>query len=94
MTIYKCGSAESCHFGEMCKHKYDIGGCSHFEQKKPPAHWIAENQRPKSYKWICSECGQIVYDRPICAKRHTATKPLCSYKFCPYCGVKMGEVAE
>ena len=35
MTEYKCGSAESCQFGDMCKPSYDIGGCFHFKQKKP-----------------------------------------------------------
>lgn len=42
MTEYKCGSAESCEYGDMCKPKYDIGGCSHFKQKKLMARqeWI------------------------------------------------------
>ena len=94
MTEYKCGSAKQCQFGDMCKPEYDIGGCSHFKQKKPPAHWIAENPRPKSFKWICSECGSTVYDMPMCNKKNY--KKMCLYQYCPYCGVKMdlSEAAE
>ena len=91
---HKCGSAKSCEYGDMCKPKYDIGGCSHFKQKKPPAHWIEENTRPKSFKWICSECGSTVYDMPMCNKKNY--KKMCLYQYCPYCGVRMdlSEVAE
>lgn len=35
MTEYKCGSAESCKYGDMCKPKYDIGGCSHYKAEEP-----------------------------------------------------------
>ena len=50
-------------------------------------HWIAENKRPKSFMWICSECKSTVYDMPMCSKKHY--KKMCMYKYCPYCGVKM-----
>ena len=64
------------------------------KQKKPPAHWIEENTRPKSFKWICSECGSTVYDMPMCNKKNY--KKMCLYQYCPYCGVRMdlSEVAE
>ena len=63
-------------------------------RKKPPAHWIEENTRPKSFKWICSECGSTVYDMPMCNKKNY--KKMCLYQYCPYCGVRMdlSEVAE
>lgn len=35
MTEHKCGSAKSCEYGDMCKPKYDIGGCSHYKEKRP-----------------------------------------------------------
>ena len=93
MTTKWCNT---CEHADYCRGKYDeyTIGCSRYEKAKPKPHWIAENPRPKSYKWICSECGNVVYDRPICAMRHMATKPPCGYKYCPYCGVKMCEVAE
>jgi ribosomal protein L33 len=61
---------------------------------KAKPHWIAENERPKSFKWICSECGSTVYDMPMCNKKNY--KKMCLYQYCPYCGVKMdlSEVAE
>ena len=50
-------------------------------------HWIAENTRPKSFKWICSECGSTAYDMPMCSKKHY--KKMCMLQYCPHCGVKM-----
>ena len=38
MTEYKCGSAKKCMFGDMCKPLYDIGGCSHYKEYKPPTN--------------------------------------------------------
>ena len=35
MTEYKCGSAESCKYGYMCRPSYDIGGCCHYKNKEP-----------------------------------------------------------
>ena len=31
---HKCGSAEKCQFGDLCKPSYDIGGCSHYKKKE------------------------------------------------------------
>ncbi len=64
------------------------------EIAKTKPHWIAENERPKSFKWICSECGSTVYDMPMCNKKNY--KKMCLYQYCPYCGVRMdlSEVAE
>lgn len=55
--------------------------------KQKPPHWIAENSRPKSFKWKCSRCGSTVYDMPMCNKKNY--KKMCLYQYCPYCGVKM-----
>lgn len=64
------------------------------DEKVLAAHWIEENTRPKSFKWICSECGSTVYDMPMCNKKNY--KKMCLYQYCPYCGVRMdlSEVAE
>ena len=35
MTEYKCGSAESCKYGDMCKPNYNIGACSHYKAEEP-----------------------------------------------------------
>ena len=42
MTEYKCGSAKKCMFGDMCKPLYDIGGCSHYREKRPQTNeeWL------------------------------------------------------
>ena len=71
MTEHKCGSAESCQFGEMCKPNYDIGGCSHFKQKKPLTNeeWLQTASTEQLAEWIvhiadqctisheCNMCG-------------------------------------
>lgn len=56
------------------------------EEKLPP-HWIEENRRPKSYRWVCSECGSTAYDMPMCSKKRYVK--ICSLAYCPHCGVKM-----
>lgn len=56
------------------------------------AKWIRPKTTPKSYKWICSECGQYAYSVPRCAKREWENR--CEYKYCPNCGAKMDEVEE
>ena len=35
MTEYKCGSAESCKYGDMCKPNFNIGACSHYKAEEP-----------------------------------------------------------
>ena len=64
MTVYKCGSAESCQFGEMCKPKYDIGGCSHFKQKKPQTNeeWRKTCSAEEFAEWIATQCGNAVME--------------------------------
>ena len=61
------------------------------EEKLP--HWIEENKRPKSYMWVCSECGSTAYDMPMCSKKGYVK--ICSLSYCPHCGAKMiGEQQE
>lgn len=43
------------------------------------AKWKKENSRPKSYLYVCSNCGKIAY--------FSGTK--CGYNFCPNCGRDM-----
>lgn len=51
--------------------------------------WIRPKTTPKSYKWICSECGQIVYSVPRVRGEEDNYK--CEYKYCPNCGRKVEE---
>ncbi len=55
------------------------------EEKLP--HWIEENKRPKSYMWVCSECGRTAYDMPMYQKKRYVK--ICSLAYCPHCGAKM-----
>ena len=93
MTSKWCNT---CEHADYCRGKYDeyTIGCSRYKKAKPKPHWIEENTRPKSFKWICSECGSTVYDMPMCNKKNY--KKMCLYQYCPYCGVRMdlSEVAE
>ena len=72
MTEYKCFSAESCQFGDMCKPPFDIGGCSHFKPNKPMtnfenitkseeslAEWLGDlldNDVCEPSNWNCKKC--------------------------------------
>ena len=66
--------------------KYEYGG----DRLAPDAetmpvkrgHWIPENDRPRSLKFICSECKQINYSKPHGKK----AEKKCSLKYCGYCG--------
>ena len=61
--------------------------------KEKLPHWIEENKRPKSYMWVCSECGSTAYDMPMCSKKGYVK--ICSLAYCPHCGAKMvGEQEE
>lgn len=50
---------------------------------KPCGHWLKANSRPRSWVYICSECGLPAYF-PNPKHFHS-----CGYKFCPNCGVPM-----
>lgn len=51
---HKCGSAKSCEYGDMCKPKYDIGGCSHYREKRPQTNeeWLKSCNTEQLAKWI------------------------------------------
>ena len=53
------------------------------EEPEPVGHWRKANDRPRSWVYICSECGETAYF-PNPKHFHS-----CRYKFCPNCGVKM-----
>ena len=42
MTEYKCGSAKSCKYGDMCKPNFNIGACSHYKAEEPQTNekWL------------------------------------------------------
>lgn len=46
--------------------------------------WQEANNRPHSTLFVCSECGKTAY------YIHGREK-ICGYRFCPNCGVRMGE---
>lgn len=51
------------------------------------AEWVAENSRPKSGVFYCSNCHRTCYDpQPTRAKGWTKR---CRYHYCPSCGAKM-----
>lgn len=51
------------------------------------AEWVAENSRPKSGLFYCSNCHRTCYDpQPTRAKGWTKR---CRYHYCPNCGAKM-----
>lgn len=51
------------------------------------AEWMAENSRPKSGAFYCSNCHRTCYDpQPTRAMGWTKR---CRYHYCPSCGAKM-----
>ena len=52
-------------------------------EPEPVGHWRKANDRPRSWVYICSECGETAYF-PNPTHFHS-----CGYKYCPNCGVKM-----
>ena len=49
--------------------------------------WIEENRRPRSSRFVCSECHRTAYDpQPT---RDKAWRKRCRYAYCPNCGAKM-----
>ncbi len=60
--------------------------------------WIRpKNASKRSYKYICSACGEMAYCPPA-GNGFKVTKdtkePVCGYRFCPYCGLKAEESKE
>lgn len=59
------------------------------------AKWIRpKNASKSSYKYICSECGEMAYCLASCSgsKITKDTKEqVCGYRYCPYCGIRMEE---
>lgn len=54
---------------------------------KTRGHWIEENRRAHSSKFICSECGGIAYY--VQSLRDPNWYKCCGYKYCPHCGKPM-----
>lgn len=49
--------------------------------------WIRpDGATPKSYKWLCSVCGQEAHYAPSTKK---GNEMKCGYTFCPFCGHPM-----
>ena len=56
---------------------------------KPASHgtWLAANDRPRSWQFKCSACGQVAYaPQPT---RSPKWRKQCQYAYCPYCGAEM-----
>lgn len=45
--------------------------------------WYEDNRRPKSSKFICSQCEKV------CWYPQTGKEKMCGYKYCPWCGAFM-----
>ena len=56
--------------------------------------WIRENNRQKSYIYICSVCGNKAYFVTVTAGKRAASIRKCDYKYCPYCGTPMLDIDE
>ena len=51
------------------------------------AQWLNDNRRPKSQRFICSECSEVAY---YPQNHHSRDKErIIPYRFCPWCGAKM-----
>lgn len=57
-------------------------------------YWIRANERKRSPEWICAVCGVRVMDLTVGLRRRPARMQYCTYKFCPYCGARMGGYDE
>ena len=64
--------------------KYTLKLLENGYSKRGHGHWIQENDRPCSTKWICSDCHEIAYN-----KQMNGNMKICTLEFCPYCGAKM-----
>ena len=47
-------------------------------------HWERDNDRPRSWTYRCSECGEKAY-YPV--PKYFSKG--CRYRFCPWCGARM-----
>lgn len=61
---------------------------------KPVGYWKRENERYKSYIFICSVCGKKAYFVTGAAGKRTSSIRKCHYKYCPYCGIRMINIDE
>lgn len=59
----------------------------HLEAEASPGHWIEENRRANSSKFICSKCGGVAYF--VQRTRDPNWYKCCPYKYCPNCGHHM-----
>ena len=57
------------------------------KEEAKPGHWIEENRRANSSKFICSKCGGIAYF--VQRTRDPNWYKCCAYKYCPNCGHPM-----
>ena len=55
--------------------------------------WIRPLGSPRcSYRYQCSECGEVAYQvTGNCGRKVKVPEPCCSYRYCPNCGAKMEE---
>ena len=72
MTEYKCGSAKSCKYGDMCKPNFNICVCAHYKAEEPQTNeeWFCSLPTEDKAKWL-SQRSQILYD---CGQRDVFPK--------------------
>ena len=69
MTEYKCGSAKSCKYGDMCKPNFNICVCSHYKAEEPQTNekWfcsLSTEEKAKALETIIRSV--LVQRQPIC----------------------------
>lgn len=59
MTEYKCGSAKSCKYGDMCKPNFNIGACSHYKAEEPMTNeeWRKTCSAEDFAYWLADVCA-------------------------------------
>ena len=80
--------------GEIAPEGVQVCGRCGFDNKiLDEIYWIPENRRPKSFKYICSGCGNVAYDPNSQKSSRFAGKKYCSLRYCPNCGKKARRTA-
>lgn len=55
-------------------------------EHKPFGHWLRpKDSTPKSYRYQCSVCGEIVHQAGNNGRKVKDANPKCTYRCCPFC---------
>ena len=78
MTEYKCGSAESCKYGDMCKPNFNISVCSHYKAEEPQTNeeWFCSLPTEEKAEWLSKHfhCGDCIFEKPMCGGEYDGCK--------------------